>query len=55
MMDVFVYSEHSRHWFFKGRMVVEGKEEEQSLFSMVMATQQHSNQNNIIKFNDNSR
>uniref|UniRef100_X1ZKR9 Phosphoribosylformylglycinamidine synthase n=1 Tax=Capitella teleta TaxID=283909 RepID=X1ZKR9_CAPTE len=46
--------EHSRHWFFKGRMVVDGEERSGSLFSMVMDTQCHSNQNNVIKFSDNS-
>ncbi|ELU02558.1 hypothetical protein CAPTEDRAFT_210251, partial [Capitella teleta] len=40
-------SEHSRHWFFKGRMVVDGEERSGSLFSMVMDTQCHSNQNNV--------
>ena len=50
-----VFSEHSRHWFFKGRMVVDGVEHEDSLFKMVMNTQDNSNQNNVIKFSDNSR
>ena len=48
-------SEHSRHWFFKGRMVIDGEEKDESLFQMVMNTQNHSNNNNVIKFNDNSR
>ncbi|XP_053326484.1 phosphoribosylformylglycinamidine synthase [Spea bombifrons] len=47
-------SEHSRHWFFKGRLVVDGQEKEQSLFDMIMKTQDTSNQNNVIKFCDNS-
>ncbi|XP_070552219.1 phosphoribosylformylglycinamidine synthase-like [Ptychodera flava] len=47
-------SEHSRHWFFKGRMVVDGEEHEDSLFKMVMKTQECSNDNNVIKFSDNS-
>ncbi|CAN9500611.1 unnamed protein product [Ophioblennius macclurei] len=47
-------SEHSRHWFFRGRMVIDGEEQEETLFSLIMDTQQHSNQNNIIKFCDNS-
>ncbi|CAL1547204.1 unnamed protein product [Lymnaea stagnalis] len=47
-------SEHSRHWFFKGRLVVDGKEWPESLFSMIMDTQTSSNDNNVIKFNDNS-
>ena len=47
-------SEHSRHWFFKGKMIIEGKEEEKSLIKMIIDTQNHSNQNNTIKFSDNS-
>lgn len=47
-------SEHSRHWFFKGRMIVEGREEEKSLIKMIIDTQEHSNHNNTIKFSDNS-
>lgn len=47
-------SEHSRHWFFKGRMIIDGVEEENSLIKMISDTQKHSNQNNTIKFSDNS-
>ncbi|XP_049268767.1 phosphoribosylformylglycinamidine synthase-like [Rhipicephalus sanguineus] len=47
-------SEHSRHWFFKGRLVVDGKEVPHSLFSLITATQNTSNDNNVIKFSDNS-
>uniref|UniRef100_A0A914UZB2 Phosphoribosylformylglycinamidine synthase n=1 Tax=Plectus sambesii TaxID=2011161 RepID=A0A914UZB2_9BILA len=47
-------SDHSRHWFFKGRMVVDGHEQPMSLFQRIQDTQKHSNQNNIIAFNDNS-
>ncbi|XP_012285205.1 phosphoribosylformylglycinamidine synthase [Orussus abietinus] len=47
-------SEHSRHWFFKGRMVIEGKEKDQSLIDMIIDTQSSSNPNNVIKFSDNS-
>uniref|UniRef100_A0AAY4D7H6 Phosphoribosylformylglycinamidine synthase n=1 Tax=Denticeps clupeoides TaxID=299321 RepID=A0AAY4D7H6_9TELE len=47
-------SEHSRHWFFRGRMIVEGLEQKETLFSLIMGTQHHSNQNNVIKFCDNS-
>ncbi|XP_006824802.1 phosphoribosylformylglycinamidine synthase-like, partial [Saccoglossus kowalevskii] len=47
-------SEHSRHWFFKGRMVIDDIEHEDSLFTMVMNTQENSNDNNVIKFSDNS-
>lgn len=47
-------SEHSRHWFFKGKMIVDGIEYEESLIDMVIRTQDHTNQNNVIKFSDNS-
>ncbi|XP_076009311.1 phosphoribosylformylglycinamidine synthase [Genypterus blacodes] len=47
-------SEHSRHWFFRGRMVLDGQEQKETLFSLIMDTQQHSNHNNVIKFCDNS-
>lgn len=48
-------SEHSRHWFFKGKMVIDGIEYEESLIDMIINTQEHSNSNNVIKFSDNSR
>ncbi|XP_068701529.1 phosphoribosylformylglycinamidine synthase-like [Montipora foliosa] len=47
-------SEHSRHWFFKGRLVVDGYELKDSLMKMVMRTQETSNDNSVIKFSDNS-
>ncbi|XP_052797256.1 phosphoribosylformylglycinamidine synthase-like isoform X2 [Mya arenaria] len=47
-------SEHSRHWFFRGKLVIDGEEVDGSLFKMIMASQEHTNNNNIIKFNDNS-
>ncbi|XP_054001967.1 phosphoribosylformylglycinamidine synthase [Hylaeus anthracinus] len=47
-------SEHSRHWFFKGRMIVDGVEMKKSLLDMIIETQKHSNPNNTIKFSDNS-
>nr|XP_057929544.1 phosphoribosylformylglycinamidine synthase isoform X2 [Doryrhamphus excisus] len=47
-------SEHSRHWFFRGRMVIDGQEQEETLFKLIMDTQKLSNQNNVIKFCDNS-
>lgn len=48
-------SEHSRHWFFKGRLHVDGQELAQSLFESIMSTQAFSNPNNVLKFCDNSR
>ncbi|XP_061593812.1 phosphoribosylformylglycinamidine synthase [Cololabis saira] len=47
-------SEHSRHWFFRGKMFIDGLEQKETLFSLIMDTQRHSNQNNVIKFCDNS-
>ncbi|CDW55995.1 phosphoribosylformylglycinamidine synthase [Trichuris trichiura] len=47
-------SEHCRHWFFKGSLEVDGVAESQSLFAMVVKTQENSNLNNVIKFCDNS-
>ncbi|KAJ9594364.1 hypothetical protein L9F63_014206 [Diploptera punctata] len=47
-------SEHSRHWFFKGRLVVNGKEQPESLIDMIIKTQETTNPNSVIKFSDNS-
>ncbi|XP_021033904.1 phosphoribosylformylglycinamidine synthase isoform X2 [Mus caroli] len=47
-------SEHSRHWFFKGRLHVDGKKLARSLFESIMSTQASSNPNNVLKFCDNS-
>lgn len=47
-------SEHSRHWFFKGQMIIDGVVQQKSLIKMIIDTQHTSNQNNTIKFSDNS-
>ncbi|ALC38170.1 ade2 [Drosophila busckii] len=47
-------SEHSRHWFFRGRMIHDGKELPKSLIKLIMDTQANTNPNNTIKFSDNS-
>ncbi|XP_074095633.1 phosphoribosylformylglycinamidine synthase [Cotesia typhae] len=47
-------SEHSRHWFFRGKLVINGVEKPQTLFDMIIGTQKSSNPNNVIKFADNS-
>lgn len=47
-------SEHSRHWFFKGLMVIDGEPQEKSLIRMIIDTQASSNANNTISFSDNS-
>lgn len=47
-------SEHSRHWFFSGKMVIDGKPMEKTLFRMVKDTLKDSNKNSKIAFHDNS-
>jgi phosphoribosylformylglycinamidine synthase len=50
-------SEHSRHWFFSGKMVIDGQEKEESLFKIVKETltnNPNSNKNGVISFHDNS-
>ncbi|GBP04368.1 Phosphoribosylformylglycinamidine synthase [Eumeta japonica] len=47
-------SEHSRHWFFKGKIILDGKVLDKSLIEMVAETQTTSNDNNVIKFGDNT-
>jgi phosphoribosylformylglycinamidine synthase len=48
-------SEHSRHWFFRGILDIEGRiPHSKSLIDMVVSTQKFSNPNNVIKFEDNS-
>ncbi|XP_062368155.1 phosphoribosylformylglycinamidine synthase [Cinclus cinclus] len=47
-------SEHSRHWFFKGHLCVDGRSLPGSLFQRLMDTQSSSHSNNVIKFCDNS-
>ena len=47
-------SEHSRHWFFGGKQILDNIEQENTLFKMVKATLKTSNQNSIIAFHDNS-
>ena len=49
-------SEHSRHWFFGGKMVIDGEEKEQTLFRMVKDTLVTGtvDDNSIIAFHDNS-
>mmetsp|Transcript_95601 Transcript_95601/g.252568 ORF Transcript_95601/g.252568 Transcript_95601/m.252568 type:complete len:1355 (-) Transcript_95601:316-4380(-) len=50
-------SEHSRHWFFGGKMVIDGQEQEESLFKIVKETlskNPNANKNSVIAFHDNS-
>uniref|UniRef100_A0AC34F5M4 Formylglycinamide ribonucleotide amidotransferase n=1 Tax=Panagrolaimus sp. ES5 TaxID=591445 RepID=A0AC34F5M4_9BILA len=47
-------SEHSRHWFFRGELYVNGEKRPESLFKSIQDTQKYSNKNNVIAFCDNS-
>ncbi|CAM9146490.1 unnamed protein product [Scytosiphon promiscuus] len=48
-------SEHSRHWFFSGKMVIDGEEQPKTLFKLVKDTLPKGTANNsIIAFHDNS-
>jgi phosphoribosylformylglycinamidine synthase len=47
-------SEHSRHWFFKGRLVIDGKEMPGNLMSMIKQTLDRNPGNSVIAFRDNS-
>jgi phosphoribosylformylglycinamidine synthase len=47
-------SEHSRHWFFKGRLIVNGQEVPETLFDIVKKPFIINPRNSIIAFKDNS-
>ncbi len=47
-------SEHSRHGFFRGKQIVDGKEEEGTLFEVVTATLTANPSGSLIAFKDNS-
>jgi phosphoribosylformylglycinamidine synthase len=47
-------SEHSRHWFFKGQLVIDGERIPSHLFSIVRETLLANPQNSVIAFADNS-
>ncbi len=47
-------SEHSRHGFFKGKQVIDGVEEEKTLFELVIDTLQANAKGSVIAFKDNS-
>lgn len=47
-------SEHSRHWFFKGKLVIDGKAVPETLFQIVKDTLQANPFNSVIAFSDNS-
>ena len=47
-------SEHSRHWFFKGRMVIDGMDQDKTLMQVIKSTLAANPSNSIIAFKDNS-
>lgn len=47
-------SEHSRHWFFKGRLIIDGKEVPVTLMEIIRAPLKANPSNSIIAFRDNS-
>ncbi len=47
-------SEHSRHWFFRGRLVIDGKEAPHTLMEIVKEPYRRNPNNSIIAFKDNS-
>ncbi|BCB95678.1 phosphoribosylformylglycinamidine synthase [Dissulfurispira thermophila] len=47
-------SEHSRHWFFRGKLVIDGKEIPESLMQIVKEPYRRNPCNSIIAFKDNS-
>ena len=47
-------SEHSRHWFFRGKLIVDGQEINENLMKIVKATYDANKNNSVIAFSDNS-
>lgn len=47
-------SEHSRHWFFKGRLIIDGQEIPDDLISIVQRPLEARPSNSVIAFKDNS-
>jgi phosphoribosylformylglycinamidine synthase len=47
-------SEHSRHWFFKGRLVVDGVEASKHLIALIQDPLNTNPNNSVIAFTDNS-
>ena len=47
-------SEHCRHWFFKGRLIIDGKEMPDHLIAMIQSPLQANPNNSTIAFKDNS-
>ncbi len=47
-------SEHSRHWFFKGRLIVDGEDTPEALMDILSEPILKNQRNSIIAFKDNS-
>ncbi len=47
-------SEHSRHGFFRGKQIVDGEEQEKTLFQLVTDTLEANPKGSVIAFKDNS-
>jgi len=47
-------SEHSRHWFFKGRLIIDGEPAPETLLDIIRSTLRANPANSIIAFKDNS-
>ena len=47
-------SEHSRHWFFKGRMIIDGEEQEKTLMDLVKEPLDRDPGISTVAFKDNS-
>ena len=47
-------SEHSRHWFFKGRLIVKGEPLDYNLIELVRSTLKEHPSNSLVAFSDNS-
>lgn len=47
-------SEHSRHWFFRGNLVIDGQQMPQNLFQIVKEPWVKNPNNSVVAFKDNS-
>ncbi|MDP3111749.1 MAG: phosphoribosylformylglycinamidine synthase [Thermodesulfovibrionales bacterium] len=47
-------SEHSRHWFFRGKLIVDGKEISENLMQIIKQPLRANQGNSVIAFKDNS-
>ena len=47
-------SEHSRHGFFRGRQIIDGEKQQETLFDMVIATLNANPKGSLVAFKDNS-